>query len=112
MKDKDVIAKEYDKSINNDSIIDFLIKIKTYYRETKKITDKIYIILDQAGYHKGEKIEKFIKNNPDIRLIYLPTYSPNLNPIERLWKVMNEKVRNNQYFSSKKRISTENSQFF
>ncbi|WP_197056823.1 transposase, partial [Vibrio sp. ZOR0018] len=31
---------------------------------------------------------------------YLPPYSPNLNPIERLWKVMNEHVRNNVYFSS------------
>ncbi|KGM26898.1 transposase [Photorhabdus luminescens] len=31
---------------------------------------------------------------------YLPPYSPNLNPIERLWKVMNEQVRNNHYFAS------------
>lgn len=106
MKDMDVIAEEYDKSINNDSIIDFLIKVKSYYRATKKITDKIYIILDQAGYHKGEKIKEFTKNNPDIRLIYLPTYSPNLNPIERLWKIMNEKCRNNRFFSSKKEFRT------
>uniref|UniRef100_UPI0036DBA212 transposase n=1 Tax=Photorhabdus sp. RM323S TaxID=3342828 RepID=UPI0036DBA212 len=27
--------------------------------------------------------------------------SPNLNPIERLWKVMNEHVRNNRYFANK-----------
>ncbi|MDD4963646.1 MAG: transposase, partial [Gallionella sp.] len=30
----------------------------------------------------------------------LPPYSPNLNPIERLWKVMNEHVRNNVVFDS------------
>ena len=30
------------------------------------------------------------------------TVSPNLNPIERLWKVMNENVRNNQFFESAK----------
>ena len=35
-----------------------------------------------------------------IKLHYLPPYSPNLNPIERLWKVMNEKVRNNRFFTS------------
>jgi transposase len=28
----------------------------------------------------------------------LPPYSPNLNPIERAWKVMNEKIRNNKVF--------------
>ncbi len=39
-----------------------------------------------------------------IELHYLPPYSPNLNPIERLWKFMNEQVRNNVYF--------ENSQVF
>ena len=31
----------------------------------------------------------------------LPPYSPNLNPIERVWKVMNEQARNNVYFRSK-----------
>jgi transposase len=30
----------------------------------------------------------------------LPPYSPNLNPIERLWKVMNEVTRNNQVFKT------------
>ena len=33
-----------------------------------------------------------------IRLHYLPPYSPNLNPTERLWKVMNETARNDVVF--------------
>lgn len=37
-----------------------------------------------------------------VALHYLPTYSPNLNPSERLWKVMNEHVRNNRFFHSTK----------
>ena len=40
--------------------------------------------------------EKAIELN--IKLHFLPPYSPNLNPIKRLWKVMNEKVRNNRLF--------------
>jgi len=36
----------------------------------------------------------------NIKLHYLPPYSPNLNPIERLWKVMNEHARNNRYFAT------------
>ncbi|WP_235424876.1 transposase, partial [Vibrio vulnificus] len=42
----------------------------------------------------------------------LPPYSPNLNPIERLWKVMNEYVRNNIYFSSKAEFTTAINEFF
>ena len=30
---------------------------------------------------------------------YLPPYSPNLNPIERLWKIMHENVTYNRYYS-------------
>ena len=52
-----------------------------------------------AGYHKAtivrEKAEEL-----NIKLHSLPPYSPNLNPIERLWKVMNEHVRNNKFFHS------------
>ena len=47
-----------------------------------------------------------------IVLHHLPPYSPNLNPIERLWKVMNEYVRNNRFFSSPKDFRDAISQFF
>lgn len=42
----------------------------------------------------------------------LPPYSPNLNPIERVWKVMNEDVRNNVVFSSFKEFKTDILNFF
>ncbi|MDE1477406.1 transposase [Xenorhabdus bovienii] len=35
----------------------------------------------------------------NIELHHLPLYSPSLNPIERLWKFMNEQVRNNYYLT-------------
>ncbi len=39
-------------------------------------------------------------------------YSPNLNPIERLWKVMNEQVRNNVVFESAKAFREQLALFF
>ena len=42
----------------------------------------------------------------------LPPYNPNLNPIERVWKVMNEHVRNNKVFSSFKKFKTAILDFF
>ena len=43
-----------------------------------------YLIMDNASFHKGEDIDIIIKKY-DINLIYLPTYSPDLNPIEKKW---------------------------
>ena len=37
-------------------------------------------------------------SNVKIKILYLPPYSPNLNPIERLWKFMKKKVTANKYY--------------
>jgi transposase len=100
------VIREYDK-INSHNIARFFIAI----RETYPITQKVHIILDCAGYHRTEQVKEwaFMLN---IELHYLPPYSPNLNPIERLWKVMNEQVRNNRYFTSPKVFREEIHHFF
>ncbi|AYY05486.1 IS630 family transposase [Enterobacter roggenkampii] len=100
------VIREYD-TINSLNIVKFFIAI----RETYPITQKVHIILDGAGYHRSELVQEwaYVMN---IELHYLPPYSPNLNPIERLWKVMNEVVRNNRYFASSKDFREEIHRFF
>lgn len=93
--------------VNTDTTISFFRQLKTVYSNAPKI----HIILDQSGYHKSKLVqEAAIEMN--IELHYLPPYSPNLNPIERLWKVMNEQVRNNVFFSSAKEFREAISHFF
>jgi transposase len=41
---------------------------------------------DNTKANKSKAVKEFAALN-NIKLHYLPTYSPNLNPIERLWKV-------------------------
>ncbi len=60
-------------------------------------SEKIHVILDNAGYHKSKVIKDFVSKSK-ITLHYLPPYSPNLNPIERLWKVMHEQATYNKYY--------------
>jgi transposase len=60
---------------------------------------KIHLILDQGSYNTSAETKEAARKN-GIILHYLPPYSPNLNPSERLWKVMNERVRNNRFFHS------------
>ena len=71
----------------------------------------MHVILDQAGYHKSDVVTDFASQN-GIKLHYLPAYSPNLNPIERLWKVMNETARNNVVFTSAEEFRTRIHKFF
>ena len=87
--------------------MNFLCKIRTQYHTQKTI----HLIVDQAGYHRSLLVsEQALKLN--IKLHFLPPYSPNLNPIERLWKVMNEQVRNNQFFKGAKDFKEAINGFF
>lgn len=95
------------KTVNADYIVEFLERIKAKY----SAAPKIHLIVDQAGYHRAELTQSKAKEL-GIELHYLPPYSPNLNPIERLWKVMNEYVRDNRFFSSAKAFRQEINHFF
>jgi transposase len=57
----------------------------------------IHVIWDNASYHRDKSVQQFAKDLA-IKLHYLPPYSPNLNPIERLWKIMHEHVTYNKYY--------------
>lgn len=51
------------------------------------------LILDNASIHKNGDIEKLAKDF-NCRIMYLPAYSPYLNPIEKAWSVLKSKVKN------------------
>jgi transposase len=103
---EDTVSAQY-KTVNGESIIDFFAHIKASY----PTNNTIHLILDGAGYHRSSEV----KNKAEelgIQLHYLPPYSPNLNPIERLWKVMNEYARNNRYFATAKEFRWHINNFF
>ncbi len=102
---EEAIIGQYD-TVNGDSIIEFFHKIRAHYSEKT-----VHLVLGGAGYHKSKAVLS-AADKLGIKLHTLPPYSPNLNPIERLWKVMNEKVRNNQYFSTAKDFKNKISEFF
>ena len=103
---KDAITQQY-PTVNAEYIIDFFSHVKKQYPTSKKI----HLILDGAGYHRSNTVKEEAKDL-GIELHYLPPYSPNLNPIERLWKVMNEYARNNKYFATAKEFRLSIDTFF
>lgn len=86
---------EYQKVdwVNKDSMKAFAEQLCKAYPNTSTI----HWILDNARYHKGDEFLEFIKTTK-IKIHYLPPYSPNLNPIERLWKIMHENTTYNHYY--------------
>ncbi|GHU12984.1 transposase [Alphaproteobacteria bacterium] len=51
------------------------------------------VILDNAKFHNKEKLRKIIEK-AGCRVIFLPPYSPDLNPIEHFWDWLKNKIRN------------------
>lgn len=63
---------------------------------------KIYLVVDNGSSHKGQIIRDFLTKNERIELVRLPVYSPQLNPIEKLWKQIKQERLHNRFFASEK----------
>jgi len=59
--------------------------------------NKVTLIMDNAAYNRSKKV-KMVAIKLDIKLFYLPPYSPNLNPTERLRRFMKKKILYNKYY--------------
>ena len=57
----------------------------------------ITLILDNARYQRCKEVTSHAAGR-DIELLFLPTYSPNLNLIERLWKLTKKKCLTNRHY--------------
>ncbi|KAL1930820.1 hypothetical protein VTP01DRAFT_10982 [Rhizomucor pusillus] len=58
-----------------------------------------YLVMDNAPIHKAEEISKYIESR-GYRCAYLPSYSPELNPIEQFWSAVKSKVKRNRFLES------------
>lgn len=87
----EVCAQEY-STIDAESVIAFF---KTLEAASKATT--IHIICDNGRSNKNKKLQEYLQTSK-IQIHYLPPYSPNLNPIERLWKVLREKKTYNKCY--------------
>jgi transposase len=56
------------------------------------------MVLDNVRYHHAKRLKPILeKYKHRIELVYLPPYSPDLNPIERVWWYMRKKITHNRY---------------
>ena len=77
--------------VNGDSMSMFLEEFSKQYTKYR-----VVMVMDGAGWHKTDKL--ILPNN--IKIIDLPSYSPELNPIEHIWEYIRENYFRNQIWNT------------
>ena len=80
---------------NTPTFVSFL---KCFLAARKGSGKKIWLVLDNASWHKKAIRQLILENPDDLGVIFLPPYSPDLNPIERLWRLTRRLCTHNKYF--------------
>ena len=79
---------------------------KTFKKHLKKILyqyrghSKIILVVDNVRFHHAKLLKEWLKTKPQLEIMYLPPYSPELNPIERAWWYMRKKITHCRYVKS------------
>lgn len=62
---------------------------------------KVVMVVDNVRYHHAKRLKPILKKYQNkLELVYLPAYSPDLNPIERIWWYMRKKISHNRYLET------------
>lgn len=79
----------------------FLEGLLTRYKDA----GKILLVLDNARAHHSKELKPFLEANKEkLELLFLPSYSPNLNPMEWFWKFLRKQVTHNTFFDTFKKF--------
>jgi transposase len=82
---------------NAETFATFLRQLLRHRRRGKRMV----VVLDNAKYHHAVLLRSLLhKFRTTLRLLFLPPYSPQLAPIERVWKLARRLVIHNRYFAT------------
>jgi len=74
---------------------------------------KKYVVIDKYRIHFTKAVQAWLTEHTDqVELVRLPTYSPNLNPVERFWNYLRRRVTHNHLFQSIEHLSEAVLAFF
>jgi transposase len=75
-------------NINGEQFVNLLRLLRERHPETKQFI----LYLDNAAYYNKPCVKEWLARHPQFQLKFLPPYSPNLNLIERLWKLLRKEA--------------------
>lgn len=82
-----------DETINAQSTLELFKQLEAKHPDA----DAIYVVCDNARYYRCRLVNEFLTGSK-VKPLFLPSYSPNLNLIERLWKYFRKQVLYNSYY--------------
>lgn len=87
---------------NNVGFRHLLNQIVAYHAKDKK---KVVVVVDNFCIHQAKAVKVWLTcHRTRLRLYFLPTYSPRLNPIERVWRHFRRNVTDNYFFRTMARL--------
>lgn len=81
----------------------------TFLKEMKRKFKRFVLFMDKAPWHKKNKrvAEYLEKNKHCIKVVWLPTASPELNPVEECWRQSDKDVLGNKIHSTFREMKAE-----
>ena len=61
---------------------------------------RVVVLIDNAPWHAGQVVRDALADHPHLELKRLPSYSPQLNPVERLWRALRRRATHNRLFDT------------
>ena len=61
---------------------------------------RVVLIIDNAPWHRGKPVDEALADHPQLKFKRLPSYCPQLNVIERFWKLLRHLATHNRLFES------------
>ena len=74
-------------------------------------TGPVYVICDNARYYQNKDLAAWLTGTRLVQ-VFLPTYSPNLHLVERLWKLLRQKIIDPRFYRTKGAFRTAVLSFF
>lgn len=97
--------------INKETSLRFIKQLVRYYQKHFPGVPLV-IVLDKHKGHTSHLVEDFVKEYEHVSLVNTPTQSPDLNPIERVWDWLSERMIKNDFFETKVELKKAIRHFF
>ena len=74
------------ESANSETFREFL-------EEIRRDRPRLFMVLDNASYHKSKAVREYVESTGgDVELEFLPPYTPQLNPVETVWRDLKRRL--------------------
>jgi len=96
-----LVFRLYDKRIASHEVIEFLSQMLYHHRRRHLV-----VVMDQASPHTSQKTRTFIESQSRLHVFYLPPYSPDWNPDEKVWNHLKTQELKSHQAKTKEELRT------